>query len=81
MPDPRLVYVVSWQFSDGGSFFYAVRMKESQAKLVDSLLLRYVDSGYLVSGGVEEIGGPINSQNLMKIIKEEFPDSEKEWMP
>lgn len=79
--DPVLVYMVSWHFSTGDEFSYTVSMKESQARLIEELLEKYVESGYLLGSDVEEISEPLSSQQLMKIIKEEFPRTRKDWMP
>jgi len=80
--DPVLIYVVSWQYWGGEEFAYTVRMKESQAKLIEELLEKqHSKGGGLVSSSVEEVGDPLSSQQLMKIIKEEFPRVGKEWMP
>lgn len=79
--DPVLIYEVRWQFSGGEESSYAVRMKESQARLIEEVLEKYVDSGYLLGSFVQEVGDPISSHQLMKIIKEEFPRTRKDWMP
>jgi hypothetical protein len=79
--DPVLIYVARWRFSTGEEFEYTARMKESQARFFEKILYEYVNSGYLSESGVDEVGDPISSKDLMKIIKEEFPRTGKEWMP
>lgn len=82
MPDEMLLYRVSWEFSGGAQSIYSVSMKESQARLLAGLLGKYLESGYLNTFDVYSIAPePLSSRDIMKIIKEEFPRTGKEWMP
>lgn len=76
-----IVYVVSWEFPDGTEFAHSVSMKESQAKRIEENLEKYIHSGYLRTGSVEEVGVPLTLKELMKVMSEDFPRQEKEWMP
>lgn len=81
MADPLIVYMVSWEFPDGTEFAHSVQMRESQAKRIEEMLQKYVRSGYLRSGSVEEVGVPMTVKEILKVMSEEFPHQEKEWMP
>lgn len=80
--DPVLIYVVSWRYFGNEEFSYTVRMKESQARLIEELLEKNTGGGSnLAESSVEEVGDPISARQIMKIIKEEFPNTGKDWMP
>lgn len=79
--DPVLGYWVEWRYPTGEEFAYLVMMTERDARRTERFLEGYVGTGYLAEGTVRELSGPMSLAELIRVFREEFPRTGKEWFP